>query len=181
VLGAVIAEFIGAAREGRVRRTEDRPYSREQLRDLRASLSHVDSALGASDIGLLRPWRIQKLIDGLRDAGLSQRRLSSMLDALRALFAYAVGRGLITSSPVVGVTTPWPDAPTEPRTEEPRPGRSEALRPALFDEPHALAVDERPTPTYAVLSLVTSAVTWTVRFIVIAFALLGVALVLEFA
>ena len=176
----VIAEFMSAAEEGRARRSDGQPYSREELRGLRAALSHVDYAFGATNVRALRAWRVQGLLDQLSESGLSERRMSSIVDGVRALFAYAGGLGLVSAGPVVGVADRPPDREFDFLAEEPRTAQAAGPRTSPVQEPGGSGDAERPSPTYAVLSLATHAVTWTVRFIVIAFALVGAVLLIEF-
>ena len=142
-LAAVIADFLAdAATAG--------SYDREQLRDLRAGLAHVvASDLGALDVEAVRGSDVQAMADGLRAAGLSPGRVKAVVDSLRPVYAFAIARGRIRSSPLVGL------APAE--------------RPAA------------PSPTDAMLTLGEHVVTWTVRFTVIAFALIAVGLVVALA
>jgi hypothetical protein len=236
-LGPVVADFRGAAREGQARRFDGRPYSRAELGELRSALNYVDSELGAIGIEALRTQRVQSLIDELREAGLPERRLSAIVDALRTIFAFAVGRGLLLAYPSAardplldpvmdvgkasnGATADGPAAPGESeffpadgflvlaerarklaqRTaaiqDEQSNGAAadgpptlevtrefvplDSFRKPAIQEPEALPDEERPTPTHAVLALVTRTVTWIVWSTVIAFALVGAALVVEF-
>ena len=110
-LGAVIAEFLRAAEAGRVRRADGARYGRDDLRALRGALSHVASELGTRGVGAIRGWQIELVLDRLRDAGLPERRVTAVVDALRSLFAYAIGRGLVAANPVIGLSVPDDDAP----------------------------------------------------------------------
>ena len=110
-LGAVIAEFLRAAEAGRVRRADGARYGRDDLRALRGALSHVASELGARGVSTIRGWQIELVLDRLRDAGLPQRRVTAVVDALRSLFAFAIGRGLVAASPVIGLSVPDDDVP----------------------------------------------------------------------
>jgi hypothetical protein len=271
-LGAAVADFRRTARESRARRFDGRPYSRAELGELRSALTYVDSELGSAGIEALRTQRVQGLIDELREAGLSERRLGAIVDALRTIFAFAVGRGLLTADPPAAPTDPMLDRvmnvekesngaaadgpaaseveseffpvddflvlaqrarglarrtgaihegmrdeeratsthgadgplgpPTGPTLDQvidvekesngaAADGRAAAeveseffpldgSRTAAIQEPEGMRDDERPTPTHAVLALASRTATLIVWFTVIAFALVGAALVVEF-
>jgi site-specific recombinase XerD len=161
-LGAVIAQFLRAAEAGRVRRADGARYGREDLRALRGALSYVASELGPRPAGTIRAWQIESLLDRLRDAGLSPQRRAAVVDALRSLFAYAIGRGLLTASPVVGLALPEDDLDV--------PIRRNGTR-----------VRETPTPTGAMLLLGEQVAKRTIGVIVVAFVLLAVALLAALA
>jgi site-specific recombinase XerD len=147
----VIAEYLDAAADGRVRDEDGRPYGREELRALRGALSHVAfDELGIRDVEDVRDEEVQALISRLREAGVPDARLAAIAPALRSLFAYAMRERLAAAGPV---TVP-------PPRDEPSP----AVRAA--------------TPTTAMLSLTEHALTWTVRMIVVATLFVVVALVI---
>jgi site-specific recombinase XerD len=157
-LGAVIADFLRAAETGRVRREDGAPYSRGELRALRGALSHVASELGSQGVDTISAWQVQSLLARLADAGLPPPRVGAIVDALRSLYAYAIQRGLVTTSPVVGLATGDDDI-------------------ADADAPtHGAA-----TPTDAMLQLGERVAAWTVRGTVVAFVLFALVLGLALA
>jgi site-specific recombinase XerD len=95
-LGAVIAEYV--------RDVEAGARTRDAVRELRRDLTHVASELGTLDVDAVRARHVEGLVDELRVAGLSPDRVRSVVDALRSLYAYAIGRGLVRTSPLVGLT-----------------------------------------------------------------------------
>jgi site-specific recombinase XerC len=141
-LATASAELLRDA-EGRLGRAE--------LRELRGALAHVDSELGTVALGELRPDDVRRLIDELGRAGLPPARVRSIVAALRSVYAYAIDRGLVRSSPVVGVAA---------------------------DDPAPAPPSEAPTPTEALLALGNFAVALVVRTIVVAFMLVAAGLVL---
>jgi hypothetical protein len=96
----------------------------------------------------------------LRAAGLSERRLTAMLEALRALDAYTAARRL--------------DPIPVPRGSRPAPA------PEPVGAPAAPTAAPLPAPTQVVLALGARAGAWTVRAIVAAFLLLAIMLVAGF-
>jgi site-specific recombinase XerC len=144
-LDTLITQFLRDAEDGRVRAGD--------LRELRGALAHIGSELGTLPVDEVQPLDVQRVIEQLRRAGLPPARLRSIVEALRSLYAYAIGRGLVRTSPVVGVT------PTD-------------------DEGDARAVrTDAHTPTEAVLALAGSAVSLLTRTAVVAFVLIVAALV----
>jgi hypothetical protein len=103
ILTVAIAEYLGDAEAGKVRGAAGSRFTREELRGLRGSLAHVDSALGALELDAVRGRQVGALVDDLRAAGLSNGRVDGIVDALRSVYAYAIGRGLVATSPLVGL------------------------------------------------------------------------------
>ncbi len=60
-------------------------------RELRAALSHVDADLGTMPLSSLRNRHVAELLDDLRAEGLSERRETAILDAVRSLSAFSAG------------------------------------------------------------------------------------------
>lgn len=139
-VATVIAEFLHDA--------ESERYSRAELHDLRGALAHVGSELGRLPLDEVDNRDVQRLIDELRDAGLPPGRLGAIVDSLRKLYAYAIGRGIVRSSPVLGLT-------------------------AAAHEPPPQAV----TPTDAVLAIGEYAVSLVVKAAMVALVLMALALV----
>ena len=54
-------------------------------RELRAALSHVDADLGTMPLSSLRNRHVAALLDDLREEGLSARRETAILEAVRSL------------------------------------------------------------------------------------------------
>jgi hypothetical protein len=141
-LSALIADFLADAEASGL-------YPHDQLRALRANLAHViASDLGSSPPEEIRGRQIDALTADLREDGVAGGRIEAIVAALRLVFAYAVGRGLIKTSPLVG---------------------------------RATEVSDGPSPTTAMLAFGRQAATWTVRGLVLAFALTAVGLILALA
>jgi site-specific recombinase XerD len=98
-LGAVIAAFLEDA-------AADRTRSREELRELRRALDHVDSELGRVGVGAVGGRDVLDLVDELGAAGLPASRTDAIVDALRAVYAYAIAQGIVRTSPLVGLARP---------------------------------------------------------------------------
>jgi hypothetical protein len=152
---SVIADFLRDAQEGRALAVGGRPYTREELRELRAALIHIASELGTMSLEDVRGWDVRALIDRLRDAGLSPNRLTSVVQGFRSLYAYADGRKLIERSPVPA--------------------------PAFLggDDRADAAFGESSNPTDAMFALGVQVVNWTERLVLLAFILVVLALGVE--
>ena len=121
-VGAVIDEFLQATDPAGERR------------ELRAALSHVDAELGTMRLRTVRPRHVDAMLDDLERAGLSPRREAAIVDALHAVYAFALERRLVAVDPL---------GEPERRTSAPRPRREPARR-----RPRAT-----PTPTLTMLAL----------------------------
>jgi site-specific recombinase XerD len=97
-LGAVIAEFLHDVERG--------AQTRDEVRELRRDLTHVASQLGPVQVDAVRGRHVEALVDELRESGLPPERVRSSLEALRTVYAYAIGRGLVRTSPLVGRALP---------------------------------------------------------------------------
>jgi hypothetical protein len=113
-LGALIDEFLQSVEDG----LAGPKNAREHARALRGALSYVDSELGTMAVQDVRRRHIQSLLDQLRETGVANARIHSVVDALHALYAYAIQRELVGFSPVVELQLPDsdepPGAPPEP-------------------------------------------------------------------
>jgi hypothetical protein len=107
-LGALIDEFLQAAEDGMARDTGGAQYTRDSVRALRGALSYVDSELGTMDVQDVRRRHIQALLDQLRGSGLPPVRLAAIVDALNALYGYAIRHEVVGFSPVVELQLPEP-------------------------------------------------------------------------
>jgi hypothetical protein len=135
-LGALIDEFLQAAEDGMVRDPHGRPYARESIRALRGALSYVDSELGPMAAQDVRRRHVQGLVSQLRDAGLPPERIIDVVNALSALYSYAIRRDLVGYSPVVELELP-----------ESEPGAPDAVPSyANADAPPSTANTEAPEP-----------------------------------
>jgi hypothetical protein len=116
-LGALIDEFLQSVEDG----LAGPQNARENSRALRGALSYVDSELGTMAVQDVRRRHIQALLDQLRDTGVADARIHSVVDALHALYGYAIQRELVGFSPVVELQVPGSDdeASMKPRLPEP--------------------------------------------------------------
>jgi site-specific recombinase XerD len=117
-LDSVVRQFLRAADEGSIDQRPGEPYTHETLLDLRGAMSYVDDRLRGMALGDIRRRHVQKLVDHLRSVGLPASVVATVVDSLRALYAFAIQRGLVDFSPVVELSMP-PDefrAPENPGT-----------------------------------------------------------------
>lgn len=151
-LGAVIAEFVRAT-DGAERRR------------LRAALSHVAAELGTLPIRAVRRRHLTDLLDELRDAGLTESREATIVEALRSLYAFALARRLVEVDPL----------PERRRRPAHRPPVVSPPRPPTAHTP----LTPTPTPTLTMLALGARVAAWTAWTIMVVFAVLLIALFLE--
>ena len=116
LLGSVIDDFLAAAQSGLARDSSGEPYSGERLHVLRSALGRVDAELGTMRIEDVRRRQVQSVVDQLYASGWSVDQISEIVDALRALYVYAVQRELVDFSPIVQLRSPT-DGPATPPPE----------------------------------------------------------------
>ncbi len=177
-LGAVIDEFLQDAEDGRARDRNGNPYSPERLRQLRGSLSYVDSALGSTNLEDVRRRHVQAMVDQLRGAGVTTDRVTSITAALRSLYAYAIQRDLVGYSPVVELSLPEPDELEASDNGAGHALPTDTLNRVLAQPPR---VEEEPElqrniPTAMPMEQV---MWWAVKVVVLLFALIALVLVAE--
>jgi hypothetical protein len=163
-LGAVIAVYLGAI------------AAHGDRRELRSALSHVAAELGTIPVRHIRSWHVEALLEKLSDAGLNPRRQAAVVDALHAVFSFAMARGLIADDP-----TPRRAARSrEPalRWDDVR-GRSREV-PRRPRELPRRSQGASATPTLTMLALGARVAFWTTWFIVVGFLVLLIALLFEF-
>jgi hypothetical protein len=96
----VAEDFIAAAEEGSARNRNGRRYRPSALRDLSGCLRlYVLPELGDLRARDVQPEDLQRLIDELAAGELSLSRIRSVVSAIRALYGYALDRGIVAVSP----------------------------------------------------------------------------------
>jgi hypothetical protein len=105
-LGDVIDEFLEAAREGRACDRWCKAYTKDGLHELRGALSYVDAALGLLNVADVRRGHVQGLVDQLVASGQTIARVYAVVDALEALYAYAIVTEIVGSTPVAVLALP---------------------------------------------------------------------------
>jgi site-specific recombinase XerC len=103
-LGAVIADFVRDVGTG--------ARSPDDARELRRDLTYVAAELGTMHVEAIRPRHVHALVEEVSEAGLPPDRVRSIVESLRSLYAYAIGRGLVRTSPLVGLALPEGPSPT---------------------------------------------------------------------
>jgi hypothetical protein len=144
-LGPLIEEFIDAAEDGVAHDPRGQPYTAESLRALRGGLSYVDTELGAMAIQGVRQRHVQGLVTQLRGSGLDPARIFAVVDALTALYSYAIRRDLVGFSPVVELDL-LESEKAVPHVDPPTPPPFAAQRAAWTPPPLATPGDPQPPP-----------------------------------
>ena len=116
-LGDVVDEFLESAHAGLASNRWDERYAAEALHDLRGALSYVDAELGLLNVADVRRQDVQGLVDRLVASGLTVARVYDVVDALDALYAYAIQNDIVGFSPVVWLALPGTDKPVGPDIE----------------------------------------------------------------
>ena len=134
-LGDVVDEFLEAAQEGRACDRVGERYAADGLHDLRGALSYVDSELGLLNIADIRRPDVQSLVDQLVASGLTVARVYGVVDALDALYAYAIQNGIVGFSPVVWLALPGMEEPDGPHVEAQRAAARNSYPSGAFEPP----------------------------------------------
>jgi hypothetical protein len=116
-LGAVIDDFMQAGEEGDVLNRRGEPYTREERRELGGALSYVDAELGLLNVADVRRGDVQGLVDHLVASGLTVARVYEVVEAVDALYAYAIQSDIVGFSPVVWLSLPTREDPVAPHGE----------------------------------------------------------------
>src|SRR3954447_8397619 len=92
-------DFIPAAEAGTARNRNGRRYRPSAVRDIAGCLrNHVVPDLGDLRLREVQEHDLQRLVDDLAAGDLSLSRIRSVVSAIRALYAYAIERGLVEVS-----------------------------------------------------------------------------------
>jgi integrase len=104
-LGEVKERFIEEAREGVALNKWRRPYRPRSVEDLE-SLNQMPPEMLWRDLDAVSRGEVQELVDGLIRRRLSASRISSVVNALRALYRFARERELTSRDPARDVRLP---------------------------------------------------------------------------
>jgi len=142
-LGDVVDEFLEAAAAGRASDRWGEPYTAEELHELRGALSYVDAELGLLNVADVRRGDVQGLVDRLVASGLTVARVYDVVDALDALYAYAIQDDIVGFSPVVWLALPGTEKPVG-RDVEAEPTATRNVYPSGAFQPSAGSSVARP-------------------------------------
>ena len=148
-LDSVIRDFLRAIDEGRIDRRPNEPYTFETLLDVRGAMSYVDEALREMVLADIRRRDVQRLVDDLSSRGLPASLVVTVVESLRALYAFAIQRDLVDFSPVVELGMPVDDYDAEEDATwsqvrlTPPPAVAPPAAPYAF---HPFAQPPAPTP-----------------------------------
>jgi site-specific recombinase XerC len=113
-----IDEFLEAVDDGSARDRYGHAFTREAALELHWNLGgHVAEGLGAMSLSGVRRRNVEALVYELGDAGLSRRRLRPLAKSVRALYDYAIERGLVRHNPAERLAMPDEDATEQPSAE----------------------------------------------------------------
>ena len=101
VLGDLVDEFLQTAENGAAFDPWGYPYQGESLHMLKDGLSRIDAEFGQMAVSAVRRRHVQEFVSQLRGSGMAPARISAVVNALTALYVFAVRRDLVGFSPVV--------------------------------------------------------------------------------
>jgi site-specific recombinase XerC len=109
-LQETIDEFLVAVDDGAALDRYGRPFTRDAAHDLRWYLAgHVGGALGAASLDAIRRRDVEALVYQLASTGMSRARLRALAHSVRALYDYAIERGLVLVNPAERIAIPDDD------------------------------------------------------------------------
>jgi hypothetical protein len=169
---AVVEDLLAAAARGNARDVHGRRFDGDGLRALRWALTgHVHEEIGSMAIEEVRTRHVQALVDRLDAAALSQRRIDSIVLALRTLFSYARERDLVHASPADAVALP---------DDEPAPAAGALATGAAVPVETAGALPAARPPTAPGLAMGADQALWTaLKAATLMFVLVALVLVAE--
>jgi site-specific recombinase XerC len=109
-LQETIDDFLAAVDQGAARDRHGRPFAGDAAADLHWYLGgHVGEALGAVSLDEVRRRDVETLVYRLGAAGVPRRRLHALARSTRALYDYAIERGLVLVNPAERIAIPDDD------------------------------------------------------------------------
>jgi hypothetical protein len=144
-------QFLQAINDGVALSKRGKPYKKSAIHTREgAPKGRVEQELGSLLLGEVRRGHIQTLVDEMVAESLSGSRIRNVLNALRSLYAYAIPRELVQSSPITTIRLPAVGETPRDRVATPLEFREllRALEPAdLTDaernEHHALSLQRQ--------------------------------------
>jgi hypothetical protein len=121
-VAATIDRFLTAVDDGWARDRRGRGFTPEAAGDLHWYLGgHMREALGTLSLEEVRRRDVERLLHELGDLGVSRRRLRSLAVSARALFDYAIERGIVRTNPAERIVVPFDEAARHEARPAPRP------------------------------------------------------------
>ena len=142
-VSGAIDDFLEAAERGAARDRYGRGFTDDAVAELHWCLAgYVSEELGAMSLNEVRRKDVERLLYELGDSGIAERRLRAVAKAVRALYDYAVERGLVRGNPAERVALPADDEVDQP-TRRGRPSTTQRLW-ASADRKSGGGVDGKP-------------------------------------
>lgn len=139
-LGEAHGQFIADCKVGVALNKHGRPYKSKAIVDLDSSLKRLPDGIQRADLDALGRGEIQRTVDDFRRECLSSSRISSIVNAIRSLYRWAINRELALEDPASQIQLPACDSKERDRVA--RPGEFAYLVRCLAPEdalPFALA------------------------------------------
>lgn len=112
-------EFIADCREGIALNKHGKPYTTKAIIDLDSSLKRLPDRLRRKYLDDLLSGELQIAVDDFRREGLSGSRISSVINAVRSLYRWALRREKATRNPAESIHLPANDSQERERIATP--------------------------------------------------------------
>lgn len=113
------SEFITDCREGIALNKYGKPYTKKAITDLDSSLKRLPDRLRRKHLDDLLAGELQNAVDDFRREGLSSSRISSVINAVRSLYRWALRREKATRNPAEEIQLPANDSKERDRIATP--------------------------------------------------------------
>lgn len=111
--------FIAECSAGIALNKQGRPYKPTAILDLDSSLKRLPSETRLASLDALSRGEIQRAVDGFGREGLSGSRISSIVNALRSLYRWAINREMALENPASLIQLPACDSKERDRIARP--------------------------------------------------------------
>ncbi|HEX4307078.1 MAG TPA: tyrosine-type recombinase/integrase [Solirubrobacterales bacterium] len=114
-------EFIEECKEGVARTKKGRRYTKKSIKSLDSGLRRVPEGIRGREMSAITQGELQRMVDGfLRGPKpLSGERIATIVNAIRSLYRWAVGREKASENPAALVAIPVDASQTEHRIATP--------------------------------------------------------------
>jgi integrase len=111
--------FIADCKAGVALTKRGRPYKPKAITNLDSSLKRLPDGIRLELLDALSRGQIQKAVDDLRREGLSSSRISSIVNAVRSLYRWAINREMAPEDPASLIQLPACDSKKRDRVARP--------------------------------------------------------------
>lgn len=112
-------EFIAACKAGVARNKNGKKYKHSAIVDLDSALKRLPDSVRRKKVVDVTKGNLQRVVDGLEREGLSSSRISSIINAVRSLYTWAIAREMAKTCPAADVRLPANDSEERNRVATP--------------------------------------------------------------